>query len=167
MRIDVATSCTSCGESITDGAPYCASCGHGQPNRAPGTPDPVELVDPRAMPPLLPPQPSVTTLFLGVGLVVLVLIATVPVLVIRAVFFGPDDAVRGYFSALAARNADAAWAQLDPEGTARAGNPLLSGGALAGPGYQPPTNVTLTAVHTDGADAVASVTYTISGRTYH
>jgi hypothetical protein len=164
MRIDVAAACPTCAATIADGAPYCPACGAGQPGRPPAAPDPVELADPRATAPLLPTHPSATSLVLGVGAVALLLVLSVPVLVIRALFFGPDDVVRGYFDALANRSADAAWAQLEPGGASRAGDPLLSSAALTGPGYLPPSHLTITSLRVDGVDAVASVRYTVAGR---
>lgn len=166
MRIDVDTSCPTCGAEVPDEAAFCRACGFAQPGNAtrPAHTD-VEPYDPRALPALLPTQPSRAGLFLTVGIVLLVLGTTVPVLVIRSVFFGPDDVVRGYFSALAARDADTAWAALDPEGVDRASNPLLSRLALRGEGYRPPTNFALTAMDVNGADAVATVRYDVAGQT--
>ncbi|GAA5195750.1 hypothetical protein GCM10023322_63110 [Rugosimonospora acidiphila] len=164
MRIDVATTCVACGAEISGGAPYCPSCGTGQPDQPAVSQDPVPLVDSRVTPPLLPTQPSTGNLILVTAIIVLVIVATVPVLVIRSVFFGPDDAVRGYFNALAARNADAAWAQLDPGGLKRASDPMLSDRAVTDTGYHPPTGFKLVKLKVDGADATASVRYTVDGQ---
>jgi hypothetical protein len=162
MRTGVAVACPECGADVTGGAHYCTSCGAGQPTRPAASPDRVELADPRVTPPLLPAQPSPTGVFIAVVIVVALLIVTVPVLVARAVFFGPDDTVRSYFGALAARDAQAALMQLDNPDAA--GNPLLSGASLAGAGYQPPTGFALTKLTVNGADAVATVRYTVGGR---
>jgi hypothetical protein len=162
MRIDVAVTCPACGGDVAGGAHYCAACGTGQPGRLPASPDPVDMVDPRVTPPLLPTQPSATSLLIAVTLVVLLVIVTVPVLVMRTLFFGPDDAVRNYFSALAARDPDAALVQLEPN--AGRGNLMLTRAALAAPGYQPPAAFDLSNVTVKGADAVATVQYTVNGQ---
>ena len=163
MRVDLLTTCATCGTEVHDGAHYCGVCGYEQPGRVPDEHgEVVDLVDPPVTPPLLPTQPSQTSLLVTVGIVALLLCLTVPVLVVRAVFYGPDDIVRDYFSALAARDAKAAWAALDPGVDARH-QFLLAAAVLANPGYAPPANFTLAHLDTDGDDATATVTYTVDG----
>ena len=164
MRIMVDTTCPTCGATVADDDAYCRSCGFSQPHAAPSTTSTaLEPVDPRALPPLLPTQPSRAALFTALGIVLLLVGVSVPVLVIRAVFFGPDDVVRGYFNALAARRADAAWATLEMDGAARAGNPLLGGAALRDAGYLPPSNATIEKLTVDNADATALVRFEAGG----
>lgn len=163
MRIDLLTTCATCGTDGPDGAHYCAACGYEQPGRVPDAHgEVVDLVDPQVTPALLPTQPSQTSLLVTIGIVALLLCLTVPLLVVRAVFYGPDDIVRDYFSALAARDAKGAWAALDP-GLDAGHEPLLSAAAVANPGYAPPANFVLTHLDTDGEDATATVAYTVDG----
>jgi hypothetical protein len=162
MRVNLLSRCESCGAEGPGGAPYCVACGLGQPSRPEGDPGAhVDLVDPDVTPPLLPTQPSRVNLVVLVCLVLLLLLVTVPVLAIRSLFFGPDDTVRGYFDALAERDATAAWEQLDPGPVSR-GEPLVSVGALAD-GYDPPAQYRLKKLDVDGDDATAQVTYTLRG----
>ncbi len=163
MRIDLLTTCATCGVDVSDGAHYCAACGYEQPGRVPDEHgEVVDLVDPHVTAALLPTQPSQTSLLVTIGIIALLLCLTVPLLVARAVFYGPDDIVRDYFSALAARDAKGAWAALAPDLNASQ-EPLLSAAAVANPGYAPPANFVLTHLDTDGEDATATVTYTADG----
>ncbi|WP_446215553.1 hypothetical protein [Micromonospora sp. IBHARD004] len=73
--------------------------------------------------------------------VVLLVVATVPLLSPRWLPDGPDDVARAYFEALAERDADKALAFLDPASRKPAAPPMLTDRILSDPGYTPPGEV--------------------------
>jgi hypothetical protein len=172
VQIDIRQECPRCAAPTPGAAPYCRNCGQAMPDarvvdvRAAergAWPESDEPPAPDAPTPLLPTMPSRTGVIAFCAILGLLLAASVPVLVLRAVFFGPDDVVRGYFSALAGRNADAAWAALAPGKLDRSVNPLLHGGALRDPGYTPPRQLTIDKLQVHAGKATANVRYEIAG----
>jgi len=164
---DVRPLCASCGADLVADDRYCRHCGFARSGprhaaaEAPATED--ERVDPSVA--LLPTRPSKTSVIVAVAILGAVLATTIPILIVRSVFYGPDDTVHGYFDALADRDADAAWSMLAAgERGSREGSPLLGGDTLDNPGYQPPTNLKVDRLETTGGDAVADVTYDVAGQ---
>jgi hypothetical protein len=172
VQIDIRQQCPRCAAPTSAAAPYCRACGQAQPGarvvevRAAergAWPEGDEPPAPDALTPLLPTMPSRTGLVAFCAIVGLLLAASVPVLVARAVFFGPDDAVRGYFHALAARNADAAWAALAPGNVDRSADPLLRGDALRDPGYTPPRKLAVDKLTVHAGNAVVDIRFEVAG----
>jgi hypothetical protein len=157
MRIDIRTQCPRCRGVLLAGATYCRACGHVQPDVRLDSAD----AEPTAREALLPVMPSRPVLTALIGIVAVVLGVSAPVLGIRWAFFGPDDTVRGYFGALADRDADGAWDYVLAQDAER---PLTTAPpVLRGAGYTPPSKVDLRDVSTDGDRAQAQVRYEIAG----
>lgn len=78
--------------------------------------------------------------------------------------FRPQAAVDDYFSALDDRDGRGALAVLTPEARAAAGDGEQLAAMVGAEGYQPPTDVDVTAVERDGDEAVATVNYTLAGQ---
>jgi hypothetical protein len=98
---------------------------------------------------------------IGIG-VVLLLVGLV--YVIRSTVSSPESAVRGYFDALADRDADAALAAAAPEVREQVARDVISDAVLRSEGYTPPRDVDVTGVTVDGRGAVAEVAYTVDNR---
>jgi ribosomal protein L40E len=151
--------CLTCGAAAVPDSGYCRRCGYARIPR----PD----LDPAANPTaaaraLLPPRPPTTALLVIGAVVALFLATTAPVLLVRAIFFGPDDTVRSYFNALTDRDADAAWRLLAPDDHDR--RPALVGGSvLRDPGYRPPERLTIDGVESRGASAVVTAVVSVDG----
>lgn len=160
QQLELAQRCGACHAELGPATLYCRRCGRLQDGaRLLG--QPVDASGERAAV-LLPTRPSTSGL-IACGLTLGVLLAiTVPVLVVRAAFFGPNDVVARYFAALADREADTARGQLTAA-TAIAGNPLLTAEALRDPGYTPPDDASVKDVDVDGEEATAEVTYRVAG----
>ncbi|MEU1756065.1 M48 family metalloprotease [Micromonospora matsumotoense] len=79
-------------------------------------------------------------------------------------FFRPQAAVGDYFAALDDHDAPAALAQLTPDVRAAVGDGGQLARMVAAKGYQPPTDVSVTAVERDGEEASATVAYTLGGQ---
>jgi hypothetical protein len=119
-------------------------------------------VDPRSVFVDYRPRPRRRKLLLiGVGVVLLLVGA---VYVIRSTVSSPESAVRGYFDALADRDADAALAATAPEVREQVARDVISGAVLRSDGYAPPRDVDVTAVTVDGRGAVAEVSYLVDDR---
>jgi hypothetical protein len=163
-QLDVRPHCATCGADMFATDPYCRHCGHGRAGAPPvAAPDTGERVDPAVA--LLPTRPSATSVVVAASVVAALLALTVPILIIRATLYGPDDTARAYFAALADRDADAAWALLaeDHRGT-REAHPLLTAATLRDEGYTPPSNVEVDNVSTDGDEGVAEVAFDAAGQ---
>lgn len=166
MDLDVDTTCGGCGATIRDTDLYCRRCGDIQPAAVAAAPRPErEPVVPGQVPPLLPTLPSRTGLITLVVLSVGLLVLTMPILVVRSVFYGPDDTIGRYFAALRDRDPVAAIAQLQESDRGRAVGPLISAAALSGPGYLPPGKPTIVSLDTTDDDATAVVRYDVGGTT--
>lgn len=76
-------------------------------------------------------------------------------------FFRPQAAVGGYFSALADRDSDAALGFLSDQSSVT--DRKLLAQLLRGKGYQPPTDVEISALERDGDSATATVAYRLAG----
>lgn len=155
MLPDLATvgrQCTTCAAAVPAEDHYCRRCGYAQPGAlGAGAGRPSVLLDTR---------PSVPAILAAGAAVAAVAILAVTVLLVRAVFFGPEDTVRGYFDALAEREADRAWSMLDGES---ARGPLLSSAALTDSGYQPPADVEIVSTDRDGGRVLVEVSFTVAG----
>ncbi|WBB67340.1 M48 family metalloprotease [Micromonospora sp. WMMD812] len=102
--------------------------------------------------------------WLVVGLVVLALCVGASGLgAVQWAFFRPQSAVEGFFSALADRDSDAALDRLTPEARAAVANREQLAAMLRAEGYQPPTDVDVTAIERDGDEATATVSYRLGG----
>jgi hypothetical protein len=121
-----------------------------------------EEVDPRTVFVDYRPRPGRRkAVLIGLG-VALLLVAVV--YVIRVTVSSPESAVRGYFDALADRDAEAALAVTAPEVRDQVARDLISDAVLRSDGYSPPSEVEVTEVSVDGRGAVAEVEYTIDRR---
>ncbi|MEJ3746691.1 zinc ribbon domain-containing protein [Actinomycetes bacterium KLBMP 9797] len=162
MQTETLVGCPRCRAAVSPTAGYCRTCGHALP----GTQPEITTTDPKARAALLPTRPSPTALISLLAVVFGILALTTPILVVRWAFFGPDDTVRGYFAALAERDADAAWERVHAMSVDRASQPALAGGALRHADYTPPSGFELREVRTDGDRATAQVHYEIAGTPY-
>ncbi|MEV4755884.1 zinc ribbon domain-containing protein [Micromonospora sp. NPDC049559] len=155
------TQCPTCRAEIGTEARYCPRCGYAR--TVPGgvsQPPGAGAAAPSSV--LLPTRPSTRGLVVTVLVIAVLLVATLPILAVRALFFTPADVVEGYFAALRDRDADAAWSRLD-DSSGRAGNPLLAARALRDPGYTPPERATVRKVDIDGDEADVTVGYQLAG----
>jgi hypothetical protein len=118
-----------------------------------------ERVDPRTVFVDYQPRPWRRKAVLAGLAVVLVMVGAV--LVIRSTVSSPASAVRGFFDALADRDADAALGALTPEPPE---GELFSDAVLRSEAYSPPREVDVAEVTVDGREAAAEVTYTIDDR---
>ncbi|MGH3680830.1 MAG: hypothetical protein ACRDT2_11365 [Natronosporangium sp.] len=159
---EVLRRCATCTAPLAAADGYCWSCGYAQPDAADGggagEPD-----RPREQAVLLPTRPgSLRGIAVTGAAIGLVLVLAAAILVVRAVFFAPDDLVRAYFAALADRDADRAWSMLAGD-TAGPRQPLLAAAAIESPGYRPPANVTIASLTRDEGDTVADVSFDVEG----
>lgn len=119
-------------------------------------------VDPRTVFVDYRPRPGRRRAIL-IGVVGALLLVAV-VYAIRVTVSSPESAVRGYFDALADRDAGAALAATAPEVRDQVARDLISDAVLESDGYVPPGGVEVTEVSIEGRGAVAEVEYAIDGR---
>ncbi|RKN34568.1 M48 family metalloprotease [Micromonospora musae] len=101
--------------------------------------------------------------WLVAGLVVAALVVgTAGLGVVQWAFFRPQSAVDGYFDALADRDADAALDLLDPGAVPTADRELLAD-LIRGDGYEPPTDVEITAIEREEETATATISFRLAG----
>lgn len=162
METEIRPQCPRCQAAVVPTTGYCRACGHALP----GTQPEISTTDPKARAALLPTRPSVAALISLAAVVFAILVLTAPILVVRWAFFGPDDTVRGFFTALAERDADAAWERVHVTSVDRVSQPALAGGSLRHDDYTPPSDFELRQVRADGDRATAQVHYKIAGVPY-
>lgn len=162
---EVGRRCATCAAPVLADDGYCQNCGYAQPGVAGGARPPESAVGQVAgSAVLLPTRPGsmrgIVVTGVSVGLVLVMAVAT---LVVRAVFFAPDDLVRAYFDALADRDADRAWSMLAGD-TSGPRHPLLQSSTIDGSGYHPPADVAIERLSRDDGRAVADVTFQVEGQ---
>lgn len=105
------------------------------------------------------PRPWLRKALLIVVAVALLLIGAV--YAIRSTVSSPESAVRGYFDALADRDAGGALAATAPEVRDQVARDVISDAVLGAEGYAPPRDVDIRELTVDGRGAVAEVSYTV------
>ncbi|GAB3848862.1 hypothetical protein GCM10029963_32380 [Micromonospora andamanensis] len=76
-------------------------------------------------------------------------------------FFRPENAVDGYFSALAERNVDDLAGWLNPEAGAVVRDDALLGELIRSADYRPPTDIDIRAIEREDDDATATVSFVV------
>lgn len=150
--------CPSCGHLARLVARFCTQCGQALREPAPAGPEPVTEAE------FAKVRNPGAKFYAGVGGAVLVLLALVSLQsFVGATFFTPQQAVTGYFDALAARDARAALSYLDQVEAERV---LLTDQVLKHEGYRPPENITVGEVPAEGDRRTVPVGFELDGKPY-
>ncbi|MBQ0896061.1 hypothetical protein KBX37_23695 [Micromonospora sp. U56] len=149
--------CPYCGAPVPGSPRFCFRCGAGQAGHQPAAYPPPADAPTGGQSRLRRPW----SLILTGAVAVLLIVAAVPLLVLRWLPDGPDDVARSYFEALAERDADKALALLDPGSPERADPPMLTDRILNDPGYTPPGDVEVEVLYSVTDTSTVKVDYGI------
>lgn len=166
--------CASCHAAADTTAQYCASCGSRLDPATPAQPSEVTGTPPFAVPNV---RLARTVGLIAGALIVLLVVSGVGLSAIQRTVYSGPNAIRGYFGALADRDATTALSYLDmghPGRPSRLDGPrpatgLLTDNALRSNGYRPPTDVRITRYRQlagSGQHARATVSYLVGSHRY-